>query len=57
VEGINLLPIYNKSDKTDSSNYRDMSLLPTMYKILSKILLSRLTQFSEEIIGDHQGGF
>ena len=28
-----------------------------MYKILSKILLSRLTPYTEEIIGDHQWGF
>ena len=28
-----------------------------MYKILSNILLSRLTPHAEEIIGDHQCGF
>jgi hypothetical protein len=31
--------------------------LPTMYKILSNILLSRLTPYAEEIIGNHQCGF
>jgi len=31
--------------------------LPTTYKILSKILLSRLTPYAEEITGDHQYGF
>jgi hypothetical protein len=31
-------------------------LSPT-YKILSNILLSRLTPYAEEIIGDHQCGF
>jgi len=30
--------------------------LPTTYKILSNILLSRLTPYAEEIIGDHQCG-
>jgi hypothetical protein len=34
-------------------NYRGISLLPTTYKILSNILLSRLT-YAEEIIGNHQ---
>jgi hypothetical protein len=43
-----------RGDKTDCSNYRGMSLLPAMYKILSNILLSRLTPYTEEIIGDHQ---
>jgi len=31
--------------------------LPTTYKILSNVLLSRLTQYAEEIIGDDQCGF
>jgi hypothetical protein len=32
-------------------------LLSTSYKILSNILLSRLTPYADEIIGDHQCGF
>jgi hypothetical protein len=48
-----IVPIY-KGDKTDCNNYRGISLLPTTYKILSNILLSRLTPYAEEIIGDHQ---
>jgi len=31
--------------------------LTTTYKILSNVLLSRLTPFAEEIIWDHQCGF
>ena len=31
--------------------------MSTTYKILSNILLSRLTPYAEEIIGDHQCGF
>ena len=52
-----IVPIYKKGDKTDCNNYRGISLLPTTYKILSNILLSRLTPYAEEIIGDHQCGF
>ena len=52
-----IVPIHKKGDKTDCNNYRGMSLLPTTYKILSNILLSRLTSYAEEIIGDHQCGF
>ena len=52
-----IVPIHKKGDKTDCNNYRGISLLPTAYKILSNILLSRLTPYTKEIIGDHQCGF
>ena len=45
-----------KCDKTDCTNYRCIPLLSTTYKILSNVLLSRLTPYAEEIIGDHQCG-
>jgi len=51
------VPINKKGDKSDCSNHRGISLLPTTYKILSNILLSRLTPYAEEITGDHQCGF
>ena len=47
----------NKGDKTDCSNCKGISLLPTTYTVLSIILLVRLTPYAEEIIGDHQCGF
>jgi hypothetical protein len=52
-----VVPIHKKGDKTDCSNYRSISLLSTSYKILSNILLDRLTPYQDEIIGDHQCGF
>jgi hypothetical protein len=38
-----VVPIHKKGDKTDCSNYRGISLLSTSYKIISNILLARLT--------------
>ena len=51
------IPIHKKGDKTDCNNYRVISLLPTTYKILSNILLSRLILYAKEITGYHQCGF
>ena len=52
-----IVPVYKKDDKTDGSRYRGISLLSSTYKIVSNILLSRLTLYAEEILGDHQCGF
>jgi hypothetical protein len=52
-----IVPIHKKGDKTECNNYRGISLLPTTYKILSNILLSRLIPYAEEIMGDYQCGF
>ena len=52
-----VVPIYKKGEKINCSNYRGISLLLTSYKILSNIILGRLTPYVEEIIRDHQCGF
>ena len=40
------VPIYKKGDNTFCNNYSGISLLPTTYKILSNILLSRLIPYA-----------
>jgi hypothetical protein len=42
-------------DKTDCSNCTGISLLSTTYKMLSNILLSTVTLYTEEIIEDQRG--
>jgi hypothetical protein len=50
-----IVQIHGKGNKTDCSNYCGKSLVS--YKIVSNILLSRLSPHIDEIIGDHQCGF
>jgi hypothetical protein len=51
------LIIRNIRCKTDCNNYQTISVLSTATKILSNILLARLTPYVNEITGDHQCGF
>ena len=57
MEGIFIVPAYKKGDKTECSNCRGISLLSTMYKNLSIIMLSGLTPYAEEITRYHQRRF
>jgi hypothetical protein len=50
------VPVNKMGDKTDCNNYRGISLLPTSCKILLNNLLSRLSPYIDEIIGDYQYG-
>jgi hypothetical protein len=43
-----------KGGKSECSYYPGLSLLSTSYRILSNILLSRLSPYIDEIIGDNQ---
>jgi hypothetical protein len=52
-----IVPIHKSGDKTECNNYRGISLLSTAYNILSSILLTRLTPYVNEVIGNHQCGF
>jgi hypothetical protein len=52
-----VIPVYKKSDKTDSRNSNGTSLLSTSYKILFTILLTRLIQHKDEIIEDNHCRF
>jgi hypothetical protein len=52
-----IVPIHKKSDKTECSNSCGISLSATSYTILSSILLSLISPYVHEIIGDHQCEF
>jgi hypothetical protein len=52
-----IVSVHKKGDKTDCNNCHGISLLSASYKILSNILLSRVSPCIDEIIGDHECGF
>ena len=54
-----LRPIYKKGDHNEINNYRTISLLPTISKILEKVILNRLSQHfeSNNLLTSSQFGF
>lgn len=49
--------LHKKGDKGDISNYRPISLMSNIYKVFSKIILSRITNTLEENQPKEQAGF
>ena len=52
-----ICPIHKKGCKMTCTNYRGISLLPSAYKVLSKILSLRLEPFAEAFLSEYQAGF
>lgn len=54
-----IIPIHKKGSKKDPNNYRGISLLNSLGKIFTGIILNRLEIFAEEhkIINDFQAGY
>ena len=44
----NITPIFKKGNKLNSSNYRPISLLPNISKILEKAMYSKLSKFLDK---------
>ena len=52
-------PLFKKSSKTDSSNYRPIFLLPLLPNVFERVVLDQAEEFLNlnEILYDYQSGF
>ena len=54
-----VIPIYNKDDPTQVTNYRPISLLPVLSKVVEKTIAKQLSEYFEEnkLFNQNQYGF
>jgi len=54
-----IIPLHKKGDPNDESNYRGLSLLNTIYKIFTALLLDRIQTWVDvnNILNEYQAGF
>jgi retron-type reverse transcriptase len=54
-----VIPIYKKGTEEDAANYRPVTLVPTLSKVLEKVIVSQLIIFLDKynILNDFQFGF
>ena len=52
-----LIPVHKKNEKTDESNYRPISILPSVSKIFEKLIYKQLNQFIESRFSKFICGF
>jgi hypothetical protein len=49
--------LYKKGDHTDLGNYRPISLLPTLYKVVTRVLAQRVEEVAQARLSSEQAGF
>ncbi|XP_073986277.1 uncharacterized protein [Rhodnius prolixus] len=52
-----IFPIHKKGNRLKCSNYRGISLLSVVYKILATLITERVSIVAERVLGEYQCGF
>ena len=53
----NITPIFKKTERTDKTNYRPVSILPNLSKNYERCLCDQILDFFNEIFSKYQCGF
>ena len=52
-----IVPVFKKDDLTLVKNYRPVSLLPIISKVLERIMLNQITAYMDKYLSPHLGGY
>ena len=52
-----IIPLHNKKEKKDKTNYRPVSVLPNLSKIYEKLIYNQLYDYFDKILLPSQCGF
>ena len=50
-------PIHKKDDKTDSINYRPISILPNLSKVSERLMYNQISSYFDSVFSEFQCGF
>ena len=53
----NITPVFKKDSRTEKTNYRPVSILPSLSKIYERLIYNQLSKFFENILSKFQCGF
>ena len=53
----NIAPLYKKDDNTDKSNYRPISILPSISKIFERLMFKQITTYVSNLLSPYLCGF
>ena len=53
----NVTPVHKKGSRYDNGNYRPVSILPNLSKVLERYLLKQISGFFDTILSKYQCGF
>ena len=57
VKAADILPTHKKKDKSDIENYRQISILPTLYKIYERCMCDQMHKYFGQILSKYLCGF
>ena len=53
----NVTPVYKKGNRSETSNYRPISILPNISKVFERCVYKQVSQYFEGVISKYQCGF